>query len=269
MKAHTDLPKVLVLTPVKDASHAIDRYVELVERLDWPKSRLSIGILESDSIDGTPDALKRLHVRLQSRADCVILVKKDFGFRMPSGMPRWAPAFQLARRAVLARSRNHLLFRALGDEDWVLWIDVDVSDYPADSIHRLLSYQCDILHPHCVEKPDGPSFDLNAWAAGGRKHLHDMRGEPSPVRLDSVGGTMLLVRADLHRDGLIFPAFRYGLENAAARKDHPVWGAGEIETEGFAMMARDMGYQCWGLPDFEIVHGPDLGGPNVSGSGDG
>ena len=41
-----------------------------------------------------------------------------------------------------------------------------------------------------------------------------------------------------------------------ARKHHPVWDAGEIETEGLAMMARDMGYQCWGLPDFEIIHAP-------------
>jgi hypothetical protein len=256
-QADKPLPRVLILTPVKDASGTIDRYVELIERLDWPKSRLSIGMLESDSIDGTPDALGRLHPRLRSRAEQVTLVKKDFGFRMPDGVPRWAPAFQLARRAVLARSRNQLLFRALDDEEWVLWIDVDVVDYPPDTIHRLLRYRCDILHPHCVTQPNGPSFDHNAWTAGGTRHLHDMRAEPSPVRLDSVGGTMLLVRADLHRDGLIFPAFRYGLENPNIRKQHPVWGKGEIETEGFAMMARDMGYQCWGLPDFEIMHDSD------------
>src|SRR3954462_14989771 len=108
MKAHTDLPKVIVLTPVKDASHAIDRYVELIERLEWPKSRLSIGILESDSIDGTADALERLRPRLLARAQRVTLVKRDFGFRIPPGLPRWHPAFQLARRKVLARSRNQL-----------------------------------------------------------------------------------------------------------------------------------------------------------------
>jgi peptide chain release factor subunit 1 len=68
---------------------------------------------------------------------------------------------------------------------------------------------------------------------------------------------MLLVRADLHRDGLIFPAFRYGIESSTMRKPHPTWGMGEIETEGLAMMARDMGYQCWGLPDFEIFHSQD------------
>lgn len=30
------------------------------------------------------------------------------------------------RRAILARSRNYLLFEALRDEGWVLWLDVDI-----------------------------------------------------------------------------------------------------------------------------------------------
>jgi len=65
---------------------------------------------------------------------------------------------------------------------------------------------------------------------------------------------MLLVRADLHRDGLIFPPFRYGNKSGNARQRHPVWGRGEIETEGLGIMALDMGTQPWGLPDLEIVH---------------
>jgi hypothetical protein len=31
---------------------------------------------------------------------------------------------------------------------------------------------------------------------------------------------------------------------------------GEIETEGLAIMAKDMGIECWGLPDLEIRHYP-------------
>jgi len=65
---------------------------------------------------------------------------------------------------------------------------------------------------------------------------------------------VLLVRADLHRDGLVFPPFRYGLESAFVRSEHPIWQKGEIETEGLAVMAHDMGAQCWGLPDLEVVH---------------
>jgi hypothetical protein len=60
---------------------------------------------------------------------------------------------------------------------------------------------------------------------------------------------MLLVRADLHRDGLIFPATPYGIANPHVRSDH-----GHLETEGLGLMARDMGYRCWGMPNLEIRH---------------
>ncbi|HQT44291.1 MAG TPA: hypothetical protein PLD79_09835 [Halothiobacillus sp.] len=32
---------------------------------------------------------------------------------------------------------------------------------------------------------------------------------------------------------------------------------GEIETEGLAIMPKDMGAECWGLPDVEIIHAED------------
>lgn len=83
--------------------------------------------------------------------------------------------------------------------------------------------------------------------------MQTMRGQ-GLVRLDAVGGTMLLVKADIHRDDLIFPPFKYGLPNSSIRPTHDVWGQGEIETEGLGIMAADMGHQCWGLPDLEILH---------------
>jgi len=61
---------------------------------------------------------------------------------------------------------------------------------------------------------------------------------------------VLLIRADLHRDGLIFPPVPYGLGSPLARE-----GRGEIETEGLGLMARDMGYRCWGMPNLEVRHG--------------
>jgi hypothetical protein len=157
---------------------------------------------------------------------------------------------------VLARSRNHLLIGALGDEDWVLWLDVDVVDYPPDVLARLLATGRDIVMPHCVVTPGGPTFDLNAWSDHGRLHLDDLRDGDELVRLDAVGGTMLLVRADAHRDGLNFPPFLYGGASPLARDPTPITGVGtgEIETEGLGLMARDMGYECWGMPQLEIVH---------------
>jgi glycosyltransferase involved in cell wall biosynthesis len=246
-------PNVLILTPLKGAVRHLPRYVELIERLDWPRDHLSVALLEGDSADGTYAVAEGLLPRLGRRARRAELYKRDFGFNMPAGVPRWAPAFQLMRRSVLARARNHLLFRALDDEDWVLWIDVDVIDYPPDILRELLAAMVDIVVPHCVNTPGGKTFDLNNWAAEGTVTLADARGS-GLMRLDAVGGTMLLIRADVHRDGLVFPTYRYGVESPKIRKDHPLWGKGEIETEGLGAMASDMGIQCWGMPDIEIIH---------------
>jgi peptide chain release factor subunit 1 len=97
----------------------------------------------------------------------------------------------------------------------------------------------------------GPTFDHNGWRDQGRYHLDDLRAEGDLVELDAVGGTVLLVRADLHRDGLIFPSFPYGRANPRIRGER-----GELETEGLGIMAHDMGHQCWGMPHVEVIHRP-------------
>jgi mannan polymerase complexes MNN9 subunit len=64
---------------------------------------------------------------------------------------------------------------------------------------------------------------------GGDKNL--------AIPLDGVGGTALLVKADVHRDGAMFPPFAfYHL----------------IETEGFAKMAKRLGWQPYGLPNYKV-----------------
>jgi len=143
----------------------------------------------------------------------------------------------------------------------VLWIDVDVARWPDDVLEQLLAVQKDIVVPNCLSLHTGETFDMNTfklkpgfdaldWSpyisegilqppkGYGRFYLSDLR-QYDCVEIDGVGGTMLLIRADLHREGLIFPSFRY--------KFH-------IETEGLALMAKDMGYQAWGLPNLEIYH---------------
>ncbi len=247
-------PKVLILTPVKDGARFLDNYVGNLERLAYPREKLSLGILEGDSRDASWSLIRELRSRLERRCRSVTILKRDYGFHMPPDTPRWAAAYQPARRNVLARSRNQLLFRTLDEEDWVLWLDVDVVKYPFDLIELLLGAKLDIVHPHCVKEPGGETFDLNAWSDRGAKTMAHFRGAARPVRLDAVGGTVLLVRADLHRDGLIFPPFPYGVQSQRIRPAHPVWGLGEIETEGFGIMAQDMGHQCWGLPNLEVVH---------------
>ena len=44
-------PRVLILTPVKDAARHLSRHAKLIEALDWPAESLSLGLLEGDSRD--------------------------------------------------------------------------------------------------------------------------------------------------------------------------------------------------------------------------
>ena len=242
--------KLLILTPVKDARQFLDSYFKALFKLEYPADLLSIAFLESDSRDNTFAELSGRIPELRAKYRRAEAWKKDFAYHIPPGVPRYADHIQVERRITLAKSRNHLLFRALDDEDWVLWLDVDVIEYPPDVIERLLATGKEIVQPNCVFDYGGPSFDLNAWRDHGRLHMHDLRSEGELVELDSVGGTMLLIKADVHRDGLIFPAFSYGLENPLRRIDN----FGEIETEGLGLMAKDMGHQCWGMPHLEIKH---------------
>ena len=65
----------------------------------------------------------------------------------------------------------------------------------------------------------------------------ESRDQRAIMPLDGVGGTALLVKAEVHRDGAMFPPFSfYHL----------------IETEGFAKMARRLGWGCWGLPNYFV-----------------
>ncbi len=242
--------RILILTPLKDAADCLDGYCARLRGLTWPHDRISLGFLESDSADDTWAELGHRVEGLRSEFRRVTVHKRDFGYRIPAGMHRGAAPIQAERRTVLAKSRNHLLFHALDDEDWVLWLDVDVVEYPPDLIERLLETGKDIVHPHCILEYGGATHDRNGWRDRGRVLLEDLRGAGNLVELDAVGGTVLLIRADIHRDGLIFPAFRYGLANPADRE-----GRGEVETEGLGLMAHDMGHQCWGMPNFEVRHG--------------
>ena len=148
----------------------------------------------------------------------------------------------------------------------MLWLDVDLVDYPADIIERLLAAGKEIVQPHCVNAATGATFDLNAWRDKGHRRMNDLRREGDLVKLHAVGGTMLLVKGDVHREGLVFPTFLYGKKSLLIRANngmvkyreiHKRWRGehyGEIETEGLGIMAHDMGYECWGMPNLEIKH---------------
>lgn len=255
--------EVLVLVPVRDAERDLPRCFELLSALEHPHEKLHIRFGHGDSSDGTAAVLAGLVAKAEGRFGSVAVVDLPRnGPKMPRDR-RSRRKVQRARRAGIAMARNDLLAASLTEGiDWVLWIDADVTDYPPGILGRLLAEQEKIVTPDCVLDPGGPSFDRNAFLEDSapsrvnyykhvrdgliqppmdwwfRRHLSDLR-YLDRVPLHGVGGTMLLVQADLHRAGLRFPERPY---------------RHLIETEGFGRMARDAGIVPVGLPNVQIVH---------------
>ncbi|KAF2721960.1 glycosyltransferase family 62 protein [Polychaeton citri CBS 116435] len=191
---------------------------------------------------------------------------------------RHALANQKERRAAMSKARNSLLFTTLGPTtSWVLWLDSDIVETPKSLIQDMASHDKPIIVPNCFQRfynkekgeMDVRPYDFNSWqdsptAQGladkmgpdeilleGYQEMATYRslmaymsdaagGDPRrEVQLDGVGGTALLVKADVHRDGAMFPPFAfYHL----------------IETEGFAKMAARLSWQSWGLPNYYVYH---------------
>lgn len=183
---------------------------------------------------------------------------------------------QKERRESMSRARNSLVFTTLGPAtSWVLWLDGDIVETPASLIQDLTSYNQPVVVPNCFQRFydskkkmwDVRPYDFNSWvdsltaqnmaASMGPDeillegyaemptyrtllaYLPDMKKlDPRKmVALDGVGGTALMVKADVHRDGAMFPAF-------------PFFHL--VETEGFAKMVRRLGYEVIGIPDYFV-----------------
>lgn len=267
---------VLILTPFKQSVQFIDRYFDNVKKLSYPHHLISLGFLASDSTDGTIEKLRERaekERRLKQGFNSIAIFQKDYKYDLNSNEDRHAFKVQVQRRIIMAKSRNTLLSAALEEKhEWVLWLDGDVTEYPVTLLEELIGMKKDIVVPNCYwhsyNEEDG--YDKNNWQETKeslefqkglepdqvlvegypelithRKLLIDMRNENNQtdlfhaVPLDAVGGTCTLVKAKVHRDGAIFPPFPF---------QH------QVETEGLAKMAKSLGYEVWGLPNYIVYH---------------
>ena len=255
--------KVAIFIPVRDAEPFLDRCLELISKLDYPKHLLRIVFCEGDSVDNTRSVLATLADKYRDLFCEIDVLTYQSGNAMKRSR-RWVAKKQYARRSNLAKVRNHLIENGLKDEDWVLWIDADVCDYDPGILRRLISDGAKVVTPDCVLTWGESSYDLNAFNDESqprdygyfkhvkrglfmppadfawRRHLHVFRFLDR-VPLSSVGGTMLLVHANVHRAGVVFPEIPYD---------------DLLETEGFGRMCRDLGVQPIGLPNVQIRHVP-------------
>lgn len=234
---------LLILSPVKNRGSGhhtpISHFTGLVDRLTWPKASVSVALLEGDSSDDTwevmQEALASLHGYRSIQA-----IKKDFGPLAGGGggggEGRHSADVQLIRRQRLAQVRNWLLSVALVDHDWVLWMDSDLWEAPSDLVQQLMTSNKDLVVPNCIVEGSEPprTYDLNSWQetpesraalkdvpAGEplfegygerptfRKHIGSLGGQGNIVKLDGIGGSVILARGDLFRRGLNFPGEKH------------------------------------------------------------
>ena len=59
---------------------------------------------------------------------------------------------------------------------------------------------------------------------------------------------MLFVRAQVHRDGVVFPVANI------VGSEWERQGYLGLETEGICWVAKFLGYKCWGMPQSTIMH---------------
>ncbi|KAF2997782.1 Golgi mannosyltransferase complex subunit [Neopestalotiopsis sp. 37M] len=274
---------VLILTPM---ARFYDEYWENLMKLNYPHELITLGFILPKNKEGNAatSALQAAVTKAQKgpakdRFRRVIIERQDFDPPLASQdeAERHKLQNQKERRASMSRARNSLLFTTLGpDTSWVLWLDSDIIETPHSLIQDLAAHDKPVIVPNCFQRFTDDhgnaaerAYDFNSWQDSvtaqelGNKmgndelllegyaelptyrtlmaymeldNKNDVRAE---VDLDGVGGTALMVRAEVHRDGAMFPPF-------------PFYHL--IETEGFAKMAKRLGYQSTGLPNYKVYH---------------
>ena len=273
---------VLILSPL---ARFYEGYWDNLLALSYPHSLIALGFIIPKTREGNAAtaALQAAIATTQSgpeekRFASITILRQDFDPPIPSQdeAERHKKENQRARRAAMARARNSLLFTTIGPStSWVLWLDSDIVESPATLIQDLASHDKPILVPNCFQRfknekghSDIRPYDYNSWqdsdeaaklaANMGPEEIllegyadiptyrvlmamiaekSEDRDQRAIIPLDGVGGTALLVKADVHRDGAMFPPF-------------PFYHL--VETEGFAKMARRLGWSCWGLPNYFV-----------------
>ncbi|THC88769.1 hypothetical protein EYZ11_011782 [Aspergillus tanneri] len=276
--------RVLILTPLV---RFYPEFWDNVEKLSYPHALISIGFIVPRTKEGNTavSALEEAIAKTQSgpvdsRFASISILRQDFDppIQSQDEKERHKMSNQKSRRESMSRARNSLLFTTLGPStSWVLWLDADIIETPSSLIQDLTSHDKPIIVPNCFQRfyntdtkrMDVRPYDFNSWIDSSTAQAladsmepdeillegyHEMPTyrslmaymadltNPDPhreVEIDGVGGTALMVKADVHRDGAMFPAF-------------PFYHL--VETEGFARMAKRLGYSVFGLPNYLVYH---------------
>ena len=273
---------ILIATPL---ARFYQEYWDNLLKLSYPHELITLAFIIPKNKDGNAAtaALQEQITKteagpLKERFASTIILRQDFEAPLQSQneAERHKMENQKARRAAMSKARNSLLFTTMGPStSWVLWLDSDIIETPPTLIQDLAAHDKAIIVPNCFQRYMDPKtktkaerpYDFNSWqdSETARKLGEEMGPDDillegyaqmatyrtlmaymatdggdvkQEIPLDGVGGTALLVKAEVHRDGAMFPPFAfYHL----------------IETEGFAKMAKRLGWSAIGLPNYKVI----------------
>ncbi|KAH6891355.1 putative ANP1 protein [Thelonectria olida] len=273
--------RILICTPLKDASQFLPRYFQLLAQITYPHRLIDLAFLISDSTDDTLAVLAFELDRLQRQPGDVpfnsaMVIEKDFNFHLSQEVDdRHSFEAQGPRRKALGKARNYLLATALKSEhSWVYWRDVDIQDCPGRILEDFIAHDKDIIVPniwfHRIEKGKDIEgrFDYNSWIESdkGRKLTSSL---PRDVILAEgykqydTGRTYLAkmgdwrdnkdVEVDLDGIGGVNIVVKADVHRSGI--NFPCYAfENQAETEGFAKMAKRAGFQVVGLPNYVVWH---------------
>jgi len=262
-------PTTLLLLLTRDAAswsrdfqstrRSVYDFLDLVAKTGLPSQELALGILTASADEF--DVIK-------TATDGVPLGKVTVFHRNDEGdtfdyAERHRHDIQDKRRATLAQLRNYLMSRALGDESHVVWMDADVVELSKRIVQTMISHaesrsDVGVITARC-EQNELDNYDKNAWAIQSSSRLDETDGKEREdleeqltqlktwvpdlikgttdtdlIALDSVGGTLLYLRAELVRRGLVFPWWPV----VGTRWDKDGWLG--LETEGLCYISSRM-----------------------------
>ncbi|KAK5152112.1 hypothetical protein LTR04_006464 [Oleoguttula sp. CCFEE 6159] len=284
-KALTNEERVLILTPLRDASPYIEQHFDLLSGLTYPHHLIDLAFLVGDSTDDTLAVLAMELKRVQTRTDQIpfnsaMIVEKDFGVVVGQSVEeRHGFAAQGPRRKAMGRARNYLLSTALKPEhSWVYWRDVDIKDSPSKIIEDFIAHDRDVLVPnvwfHRYKEENGKlvdiegRFDYNSWQESETGLKLALTLDKDVVLAEGykeykTDRTYMAKMGDWrnNKDDEI-PLDGIGGVNILVKADvhrsginFPCYAfENQAETEGFAKMAKRAGYGVYGLPNYVVWH---------------
>ncbi|KAI0172467.1 glycosyltransferase family 62 protein [Hypoxylon sp. FL1284] len=240
-------------------------FLDMVVSTDLDLTRVSLGLMTAsrDEFEAAKEAITPLPF-----ARVALLYRENDGGGPASKIryeDRHRPEVQRTRRGAIASARNYLTARTLQDEEHVVWVDADIVEFSDGLIQTMIAHaqkrdDVGILTALCTQTITA-NYDKNAWSynrdeplvnglvqdkdfdkaadtlVDTRTYIDELiKGTTNDdiVPLDSVGGTILYIKASLLRQGVNFPTSYI----VGTTWPHEGWVG--IESEGLCYMASQL-----------------------------